>query len=85
MQRAGPACPTRIKKSKQILAKFFSALELSDFDPTFRPQILEPQGVTGKLLRNKDLGPVINSVRGSFRLAIIGLRGCGRQGQMSQE
>jgi hypothetical protein len=45
---------------KNILAKSFSSLELTGFDLAFPPQILEPQRVAGKLLRNKDLEPIIN-------------------------
>jgi hypothetical protein len=67
------------------LAKLLSALELVDFDPAFGPQIIEPQGLAGKFLANKDLDLVISFARGSFRLAIIGRQRCGRQGQMSQQ
>ena len=56
----------RLKKRKHILAKLFLSLELADFDPAFRPQILEPQRVTGKFLRNKDLDAIINSRADSF-------------------
>jgi hypothetical protein len=65
--RAGFVGLIRLKKRKHILAKLFLSLELADFDPAFRPQILEPQRVTGKFLRNKDLGPIINSLADFFR------------------
>jgi hypothetical protein len=59
-------------------------LELGELDPACHSQIIEPQWVTAKFLKDKDLGPIIKLAYASFRLAIIGRRGCGRQGQMSQ-
>jgi hypothetical protein len=43
------------EKMKYFFVKLLMAKELAGIDPRVGPQILEPQGVRGKLLENKDL------------------------------
>jgi hypothetical protein len=55
-------------KLKYFFVKSLIANDLAEFDLEGCPQILEPQGVTGKLLENKDLrsAPVLAAVSRLF-------------------
>ena len=72
-----------MKKRKMFLVKFFIAKELHEFDLDIPLQIIERQGLARKFFQNKDLQFAFLPSDGRIAGAIVGLRGCGRQGYES--
>jgi hypothetical protein len=66
-------------------AKILLLKELPGGDPIDPSQNLEPVGLTAKILSNNDLQSRPEFPALPLGNAMIGQRGCGRQGQMSQD